>query len=136
MATITQSQFDAGLRRLERAATKAGAADAKTVLADDPELAVQYDPEYMKSSMSLEEVTSLGKHGTALEERIDRMRSYADDNGVEFAYEVLVYPYAWEGRRQMEPWAVVRHYAKVAYVDAYDETIRASGLVPDYLRDD
>jgi hypothetical protein len=135
-STITKAQFDAGLRRLERAGAHAGKADAKAMLKDDPETAVKYDPVYMKESMGFQEVATLGDMGAALSDRIDNMRNLAEGRGVRFAEEVIFYPYGFTGSRRMEPWDVVEHYAKVAYVDAYDKTIRASGLVPEYLRDD
>lgn len=132
MVLITKEQFEKGMKRLERAASAAGEADAKEMLRDDFEQALKYDPVYMRESMAFDEIVT-GAAGVRMSERVERFSILESDGRIEFG-PGIGWNYRNGGMGELE------YRAKVAYIASWDHTIRtaarARGRVPDYLNED
>ena len=126
---ITERVYRAGMDRLERAAKAAGEADAKAMLIESFDEALDYDPVYQRQSMSLDEVVR-GKAGQRVLERVDALVGAAIDRRISFEPHI--------GHRYRDgAIGEIRYRIKVAYVDAWDDVVRkaarARGRVPTYM---
>lgn len=137
MRQINAAQFENMARHAEAFARRAGKIDAEALIREGPEEAEEaadYDLNYVKESMSLEEAIR-GDAGDRLYKQLRRLWKAEAEGEIIIPLDVVRGDYR-TGWRRMEPINVIEYRALVEYIEAWDSAVRAAGLVPTYMRED